>query len=327
MEKRELGRSGLAVSKLGMGCMGLVAGHDVPEQRNEMIALIRTAVEAGITLFDTAEVYGPYINEEIVGEALAPYRDQVVIDTKCGIHMENGKQVVDGNIPGIRKSIEGSLKRLRTDVIDLYYLHRVDPNVPIEEVALTMQALMREGKIRHWGLSEAGIMTIRRAHAVCPLTAVESEYSMWRRQPEEELFSVLDELGIGFVPFSPLGKGFLTGSFRKDKKKVSAMGGPVYPRFTEEAMAANQRLVDYIGELAQEKQATSAQVALAWVMAQRPWIVPIPGTRKKERLLENARSTDLVLTQGELEAIDKALKQIPIMGDRYPEEYAKRAGL
>ena len=219
MEKRELGRSGLTVSKLGMGCMSLVAGHDVPEQRKEMIALIRTAVEAGITLFDTAEVYGPYINEEIVGEAPAPYRDQVVVATKCGIRMEDGKQVVDGNINGIRKSIEGSLKRLRTDVIDLYYLHRVDPNVPIEEVALTMQALMGEGKIRHWGLSEAGIMTIRRAHAVCPLTAVESEYSMWWRQPEEELFSLLEELGIGFVPFSPLGKGFLTGSFRKDNKK------------------------------------------------------------------------------------------------------------
>lgn len=326
MEKRELGKSGLKVSKIGLGCMSLVAGYDVPEQRREMIELIRTAVEEGITLFDTAEVYGPYINEEIVGEALAPYRSRVVIATKCGIHMENGKQVVDGNIAGIRRSVEGSLKRLRTDVIDLYYLHRVDPNVPIEDVASTMKDLMKEGKIRHWGLSEAGIGTIRRAHAVCPLTAVESEYSMWWRQPEEELFSVLEELGIGFVPFSPLGKGFLTGAMNA-KKAPSAAGGPVYPRFTPEAMKANQVLADYIKELADEKNAAPAQIALAWVMAQRPWIVPIPGTRKKERLLENIGSVSVELSEKGLEQIDSNLKKIPVVGDRYPEEYAKRVGI
>lgn len=326
MEKRELGKSGLKVSKIGLGCMSLVAGYDVPEQRREMIELIRTAVEEGITLFDTAEVYGPYINEEIVGEALAPYRSRVVIATKCGIHMENGKQVVDGNIAGIRRSVEGSLKRLRTDVIDLYYLHRVDPNVPIEDVASTMKDLMKEGKIRHWGLSEAGIGTIRRAHAVCPLTAVESEYSMWWRQPEEELFSVLEELGIGFVPFSPLGKGFLTGAMNA-KKASSAAGGPVYPRFTPEAMKANQVLADYIKELADEKNAAPAQIALAWVMAQRPWIVPIPGTRKKERLLENIGSVSVELSEKGLEQIDSNLKKIPVVGDRYPEEYAKRVGI
>ncbi len=327
MEKRELGKSGLTVSKMGLGCMSLVAGYDDPLQRKDMIELIRTAVNEGITLFDTAEVYGPYINEEIVGEALAPYRNHVVIATKCGIHMENGKQVVDGNTAGIRRSVEGSLKRLRTDVIDLYYLHRVDPNVPIEDVASTMKDLIKEGKIRHWGLSEAGIQTIRRAHAVCPLTAVESEYSMWWRQPEEELFSVLEELGIGFVPFSPLGKGFLTGAMSADKKAPAAAGGTVYPRFTPEAMKANQVLTDYIKELAAQKQATPAQVALAWVMAQRPWIVPIPGTRKKTRLLENIQSVSLLLTEEELTEIDRNLKNIPIIGDRYPEEYAKRVGI
>ena len=214
MEKRQLGRSGLEVSKIGYGCMSLISGYDVPDTRREMIEVIQAAVEAGVTLFDTAEVYGPYINEEIVGEALAPYRDQVVIATKCGIRMENGRQVVDANLSGIRRSIEGSLQRLKTDHVDLYYLHRIDPNVPIEEVAGLMQELMEEGKILHWGLSEAGIPTIRRAHAVCPLTAVESEYSMWWRQPEHELFPVLEELGIGFIPFAPLGKGFLTGKFQ-----------------------------------------------------------------------------------------------------------------
>lgn len=327
MEKRMLGRSGLEVSKIGYGCMSLVAGYDVPETRKEMIGVIQAAVEAGITLFDTAEVYGPYINEEVVGEALAPYRQQVVIATKCGIHMEDGKQVVDANLPGIRKSIEGSLKRLRTDHIDLYYLHRVDPNVPIEEVAGLMQELMDEGKILHWGLSEPGIQTIRRAHAVCPLTAVESEYSMWWRQLEEELFAVLEELGVGFVPFAPLGKGFLTGKFQADGKAPSAKGGSVYPRFTPEALQANQKLVDYIESLAAGKGCTAAQIALAWVMAQRPWIVPIPGTRRKERMLENVQSVNITLSSQELEEIDTHLKVIPILGDRYPEEYAKRVGL
>ncbi len=327
MKKRALGRSGLQVSQIGYGCMSLVSGYDVPETRREMIDVIRAAVEAGITLFDTAEVYGPYINEEIVGEALEPYRDQVFIATKCGIHVEEGKQVVDGNLPGIRRSIEGSLKRLRTDHVDLYYLHRVDPNVPIEDIAGLMGELMREGKIRHWGLSKPGVNTVKRAHSVCPLTAVESEYSMWWRQPEEELFPLLEELGIGFVPFSPLGKGFLTGKYQSDGKAPASGGGAVYPRFTPEAMQANQRLVDYIESLAQAKGCTAAQVALAWVMAQRPWIVPIPGTRRKERMLENADSVNVVLTEQELEEIAKNLKDIPITGDRYPAEYAKRVGL
>ncbi len=327
MEKRQLGRSGLEVSKIGYGCMSLISGYDVPDTRREMIEVIQAAVEAGVTLFDTAEVYGPYINEEIVGEALAPYRDQVVIATKCGIRMENGRQVVDANLSGIRRSIEGSLQRLKTDHVDLYYLHRIDPNVPIEEVAGLMQELMEEGKILHWGLSEAGIPTIRRAHAVCPLTAVESEYSMWWRQPEHELFPVLEELGIGFIPFAPLGKGFLTGKFQADGKVPSAKGGSVYPRFTPEALAANQKLVDYIQSLADEKNCTSAQIALAWVMAQRPWIVPIPGTRHKNRMLENVQSVTISLSDKELAEIDRHLKAIPIMGDRYPEEYAKRVGL
>ena len=327
MEKRQLGRSGLEVSKIGYGCMSLISGYDVPDTRREMIGVLQAAVEAGVTLFDTAEVYGPYINEEIVGEALAPYRDQVVIATKCGIRMENGRQVVDASLSGIRRSIEGSLQRLKTDHVDLYYLHRIDPNVPIEEVAGLMQELMEEGKILHWGLSEAGIQTIRRAHAVCPLTAVESEYSMWWRQPEHELFPVLEELGIGFIPFAPLGKGFLTGKFQADGKVPSAKGGAVYPRFTPEALAANQKLVDYIQSLADEKNCTSAQVALAWVMAQRPWIVPIPGTRRKSRMLENVQSVNISLSDKELTEIDGHLKAIPIMGDRYPEEYAKRVGL
>lgn len=326
MEKRELGRSGLVVSKIGYGCMSLVAGPEDRKTREEMIGVIRAAVEAGVTLFDTAEVYGPYLNEEIVGEALAPYRDEVVIASKCGIHLENGKQVVDGNLAGIRQSLEGSLKRLRTDHIDLYYLHRVDPNIPIEEIAGLMGEFIREGKILHWGISEPGVQTVRRAHAVCPLAAVESEYSMWWRQPEEALFPVLEELGIGFVPFSPLGKGILTGKFGPGSR-IPAAEGETYPRFTPEALKANQKLVDYIGTLAAEKGATSAQVALAWVMAQRPYIVPIPGTRKKERMLENTGSAGISLTEEELRRIDENLRQIPIMGDRYPAAYAKRVGL
>jgi aryl-alcohol dehydrogenase-like predicted oxidoreductase len=327
MKKRVLGKSGLEVSSIGLGCMGMSFAYGAPADKEEMISLIRTAVDKGITLFDTAEIYGPYINEELVGEALEPYMSQVVISTKCGIKMADGKQVVDGKPEGILKSVEGSLKRLRIDCVDLYYLHRVDPSVSIEEVAGTMKELINQGKIRHWGLSEAGVKTIRRAHAVCPLTAVESEYSMWWRQPEEELFPVLEELGIGFMPFSPLGQGFLTGRFDRNTAFGEKDQRPNYPRFSQEAMAANQIIVDFVKDIAKEKNATPAQIALAWILAQKPWIIPIPGTRKIERLEENLGGANIMLTSEELVRINDALSKIPITGNRYPEEFAKRVGL
>jgi aryl-alcohol dehydrogenase-like predicted oxidoreductase len=289
--------------------------------------LIHTAVEHGVTLFDTAEMYGPYTNEELLGEALAPYRDRVAIATKFGIKAQDGKQVQDSRPEQIRKSIEGSLKRLNTEFIDLYYQHRVDTAVPIEDVAGTMKDLIREGKIKHWGLSEAGVKTIRRAHTVQPVTAVQSEYSLWWRRPEEELLPTLEELGIGFVPFSPLGKGFLTGSFNKDSKFGKSDFRHIVPRFTPEALEANQVLVDLLKTVAEQKRATPGQIALAWLLAQKPWIVPIPGTTKPNRLIENIEAAYIELTTKELSDINSALENINVMGDRYPEELEKRTGL
>lgn len=326
MKYRELGKSGLKVSAMGLGCMGMSHGYGAAGDKEEMIKLIHQAVEKGVTFFDTAEVYGPYVNEELVGEALEPYRNDVVIATKCGIQMIDGKQVVIGKPEAIRHSIEGSLKRLKTDHVDLYYLHRVDPDTPIEEVAETMRQLQQEGKIRHWGVSEAGVQTIRRAHAVFPLTAVQSEYSMWWREPEKELLPTLEELGIGFVPFSPLGKGFLTGSINKETQFDKSDFRNIVPRFTAENLNANQVIVDFIRKLADEKHATPAQIALAWVLAVKPWIAPIPGTTKLNRLEENLQSINVEITTEELKGINDMLNSIPVSGDRYPEELAKRVG-
>jgi aryl-alcohol dehydrogenase-like predicted oxidoreductase len=280
-----------------------------------------------VTLFDTAETYGPYTNEELVGEGLAPYRDRVVIATKFGIKLQDGKQVQDSHPERIRTTVEGSLKRLNIETIDLYYQHRVDPTVPIEDVAGTMKDLIREGKIRHWGLSEAGVKTIRRAHAVQPVTAVESEYSLWWRSPEEQLLPTLEELGIGFVPFSPLGKGFLTGTFNKDARFGSSDFRSIVPRFTPEALEANQVLVDLLKRVAERKKATPAQIALAWLLAQKAWIVPIPGTTKLNRLEENIGATNIILTSDELRDFNSALEKISVVGERYPEELEKRTGL
>ena len=326
MKYRELGKSGLKVSAMGLGCMGMSHGYGAAGDKKEMIKLIHQAVEKGVTFFDTAEVYGPYTNEELVGEALEPYRKEVVIATKCGIQIVDGKQIVIGKPETMRRSIEGSLKRLRTEYIDLYYLHRVDPKTPIEEVAETMKQLQQEGKIRHWGVSEAGVQTIRRAHAVFPLTAVQSEYSMWWREPEKELLPTLEELGIGFVPFSPLGKGFLTGSINKDTRFDKSDFRNIVPRFTTENLNANQVIIDFIKILANEKNATPAQIALAWVLAVKPWIAPIPGTTKLSRLEENLQSINVEITPEELRKINDMLNSIPISGDRYPEELAKRVG-
>lgn len=327
IEKRILGKSNLEVSAIGLGCMGMSQSYGVIPDKKEMIPLIHAAVERGVTLFDTAEIYGPFTNEELVGEALTPYRDKVVIATKFGIRIQDGKQVQDSRPEQIRKSIEGSLKRLRTDVIDLYYQHRVDPTVPIEDVAGTIKDLMREGKVRHWGLSEPGVKTIRRAHAVLPLAAVESEYSLWWRRPEEELLPTLEELGIGLVPFSPLGKGFLTGSFNKDSKFGSSDFRSIVPRFTPEALNANQGLVELLKKTANQKNATPAQIALAWLLAQKPWIVPIPGTTKLNRLEENIGAASIKLTSKELNEINSTLEKIKVVGERYPEELEKRTGL
>jgi len=328
MKKRKLGRSGLEVSSIGLGCMGMSYGYGTVLDKNEMISLIHKAIEMGITLFDTAEVYGPYINEELLSEALKPYREKVIISTKCGIKVVNGNQVLDGRPEVIRDSVEGSLKRLKTDVIDLYYLHRADPNVPIEAVADTMKSMIKEGKIKHWGLSEAVIHTIRKAHEICPLTAVESEYSMMWRQPEEELFPVLEELGIGFMPFAPLGKGFLTGTFNKNTEFTKGDLRSKLPRFSAENIDANQALVDLIYKVAEEKSATPAQIALAWVLAQKSWIAPIPGTTKIHRLEENAGAAEITLTDQEFSKLNDALAKITVVGERYPvgSDMAKRAG-
>jgi aryl-alcohol dehydrogenase-like predicted oxidoreductase len=327
MNKRKLGKSNLEVSAIGLGCMGMSYAYGEIPDKKEMISLIRSAVEFGVTLFDTAEMYGPFTNEELLGEALAPYRKQVVIATKFGIKMRDGKQVQDSRPEQIRKSVEGSLRRLNTDFIDLYYQHRVDTAVPIEDVAGAMKDLIREGKIKHWGLSEAGVKTIRRAHTVQPVTAVQSEYSLWWRRPEKELVPTLEELGIGFVTFSPLGKGFLTGSFNKDSKFGKSDFRNIVPRFTSEALGANQVVVELLKKVAEQKNATPGQIALAWLLAQKPWIVPIPGTTKLNRLEENIGAAKVTLTSKELSDIQSALEKIKVVGDRYPEELEKRTGL
>ena len=325
MQKRKLGS--LEVSTLGLGCMGMSQSYGVPPDKQAMISLIRTAVERGVTFFDTAEIYGPHTNEELVGEALAPVRRQVVIATKFGIKIENGQQVQDSSPERIKQSVEGSLKRLRTDVIDLYYQHRVDPNVPIEEAASTVKELIAQGKVKHFGMSEAGVRTIRRAHAVQPVTAVQSEYSLWWRRPEEELLPTLAELGIGFVPFSPLGKGFLTGTIDEKTTFVKSDFRNIVPRFTPEARKANQTIVDILRTIAAKKRTTPAQIALAWLLAQKPWIVPIPGTTKLARLDENIGAVTIKLTADDLRQIESAASKITIQGPRYPEQLEKRTGL
>ena len=327
MEKRKLGKNGLEVSALGLGCMGMSHAYSSIPDRNDMIKLIHAAVDRGVTFFDTAEIYGPFTNEELVGEALAPYRNRVVIATKFGFNYVNGKESGLNSRPEhIRKAVEGSLKRLKIETIDLLYQHRVDPDVPIEEVAGAVQDLIREGKVRHWGLSEAGISTIRRAHKVLPLTAVQSEYSMWWRRPEEELLPALDQLGIGFVPFSPLGKGFLTGQFDKNTTFEKSDFRSIVPRFIPENLDANQVLVELIRKIAAGKNATPAQIALAWLLAQKPWLVPIPGTTKLNRLEENLGAVNVALNKEELRDIDSALSKISVKGDRYPEALEKRTG-
>ncbi len=326
MQKRKLGNTGLEVSAIGLGCMGMSYGYGQTHDKKEMISLIHAAVDRGVTFFDTAEVYGPYINEELVGEALEPFKGNVAIATKFGIKMENGKQVLDSKPEHIRQSVEGSLKRLRVDCIDLYYQHRVDPNVPIEEVAGLVQELIKEGKVKCWGLSEAGVDTIRRAHAIQPLTAIQSEYSMMWRVPDLELLPTLEELGIGFVPFAPLGKGFLTGKMDKNTTFSASDFRSIVPRFKSENLEANQGLVNLIKTIAEEKNASPAQIALGWVLAQKPWICPIPGTTKLERLEENLGAVKVELTTEELTNLNQALSKIKILGDRYPAEYAKRVG-
>ena len=327
MQTRKLGKSKLEVSALGLGCMGMSQSYGLPPDKQAMISLIRTAVDRGITFFDTAEVYGPHTNEELVGEALAPLRRQVLIATKFGIRNEQGQQVQDSRPERIKQSIEGSLKRLRTDVVDLYYQHRVDPNVPIEDVAGTVKELIAQGKVRHFGMSEAGARTIRRAHAVQPVTAVQSEYSLWWRRPEEELLPTLEELGIGFVPFSPLGKGFLTGTIDEKTTFVSSDFRNIVPRFTPEARKANQAIVDVLRRIAEKKRATPAQIALAWLLAQKSWMVPIPGTTKLARLDENIGAAAIRLTPDDRREIETAASQITIQGARYPEALEKRTGL
>ncbi|HXY53629.1 MAG TPA: aldo/keto reductase [Nitrospirota bacterium] len=328
MKKRTLGKSGLEVSALGLGCMGMSIAYGLPPDKQEMIVLIRKAVERGVTFFDTAEVYGPYTNEEIVGEALTPFRGKVAIATKFGIRIDaNGQQVQDSRPDLIRKSLEGSLKRLKVDAVDLYYQHRVDTNVPIEEVAGTVKDLIREGKVKHFGLSEPGVKTIRRAHAVQPLAAVQSEYSLWWRRPEEELLPTLEGLGIGLVPFSPLGKGFLTGKIDEKTEFVKSDFRNIVPRFTPEARKANQIVVDLLRTIAKRKKATPAQIALAWLLAQKPWIVPIPGTTKLSRLDENIGAVNVELSAEDLREIEGAASKITIQGERYPEALEKRTGL
>jgi aryl-alcohol dehydrogenase-like predicted oxidoreductase len=329
MQKRTLGKSNLEVSAIGLGCMGLSFGFGPPVDKQEGISLIRAAVQKGITFFDTAEVYGPYTNEELVGEALAPFRKQVVIATKFGFKIDpaSGKQVgLDSRPAHIKEAAEGSLKRLKTDVIDLYYQHRVDPSVPIEEVAGAVKELIQQGKVKHFGLSEAGVQTIRGANAAQPVTALQSEYSLWWREPEKEVMPTLEELGIGFVPFSPLGKGFLTGKISEDTQFDKGDFRNIVPRFTPENRKANQAFVDLVGKIAERKQTTPAQIALAWLLAQKPWIVPIPGTTKLPRLEENNRAAELQLSSDDLREINDAASKITPQGARYPEELQKMVG-
>jgi aryl-alcohol dehydrogenase-like predicted oxidoreductase len=327
MQKRKLGKSNLEVSAIGLGCMGLSFGLGPAVDKKEGISLIRAAVERGVTFFDTAEVYGPSTNEELVGEALAPFRDRVVIATKFGWApnpQDGGKwTALDSRPEHIKEAAEGSLKRLKTDVIDLYYQHRVDSNVPIEDVAGAVKELIQQGKVKHFGLSEAGVQTIRRAHAVLPVTALQSEYSLWWREPEKEILPALEELGIGFVPFSPLGKGFLTGKINEETKFDKSDFRNIVPRFTPENRRANQAVVDLISKVAEQKKATPAQIALAWILAQKPWMVPIPGTTKLHRLEENIGAAAIQLTADDLQQIDNATARIPVQGARYPENLQK----
>jgi aryl-alcohol dehydrogenase-like predicted oxidoreductase len=329
MRERKLGKSGLEVSAIGLGCMGMSFGYGPAANKREMISLIRTALERGVTFFDTAEVYGPFTNEELVGEALEPFRKQVVIATKFGFKLDpdTGKQAgLDSRPAHIKEVAEASLKRLRTDVIDLFYQHRVDPDVPIEDVAGAAKDLIREGKVKHFGLSEPGVQTIRRAHAVQPVTAVQSEYSLWWRAPEAEVLPVLEELGIGFVPFSPLGKGFLTGKIDESTTFDSSDFRNIVPRFTPEARKANRAFVDLLAAMAQRKRATSAQIALAWLLAQKAWISPIPGTTKPARLEENLAAANIDLTADDLREIDAAASEIKLQGARYPEHLERMTG-
>jgi aryl-alcohol dehydrogenase-like predicted oxidoreductase len=333
MQKRKLGKSGLEVSALGLGCMGMSFSYGPPKDKQEMISLLRAAVERGVTFFDTAEVYGPFTNEELVGEALAPLRDRVVIATKFGFDtsvdpraMKGGAPVLNSRPEHIRQVAEASLKRLRIDVIDLFYQHRVDPDVPIEDVAGAVKELIQEGKVRHFGLSEAGVQTIRRAHAVQPVTALQSEYSLWTRTPEKEVIPTLEELGIGLVPYSPLGKGFLTGKMNENTTFDNTDFRSTLPRFTPEALKANQALVDLLVKIAAQKKATPAQIALAWLLAQKPWIVPIPGTTKLHRLDENIGAVAVELTSDNLRDIDTAATKIRVQGARYPEKLEQMTG-
>ncbi|EKA6604321.1 aldo/keto reductase [Salmonella enterica] len=328
MQKRYLGQSGLQVSALGLGCMGLSHGYGPATDTRQAIELIRAAVERGVTFFDTAEVYGPYLNEDVVGEALKPFRDRVVIATKFGFTFgdDNKQQILNSRPENIRKAVEGSLKRLKTEVIDLLYQHRVDPDVPIEDVAGTVKELIAEGKVKHFGLSEAGAQTIRRAHAVQPVAALQSEYSMWWREPEQDILPLLEELGIGFVPFSPLGKGFLTGTIKAGATFGKDDFRSIVPRFATAALEANEKLVALLGELAGEKGVTSAQIALAWLLAQKPWIVPIPGTTKQHRLEENLAAAELTLATEDLRKITQALDAVDIVGERYPAALQARVG-
>jgi aryl-alcohol dehydrogenase-like predicted oxidoreductase len=327
LPKRKLGNSNLEVGSIGLGCMGMSFSYGPPGEKGAMIAVIRAAIERGVTFFDTAEVYGPYINEELVGEALEPFRGQVAIATKFGFKFVDGKQAgLDSRPEHIKEVAEASLKRLRTDVIDLFYQHRVDPEVPIEDVAGAVKELIQAGKVKHFGLSEAGVGTIRRAHAVQPVTALQSEYSIWWREPEVEVIPTLEELGIGFVPFSPLGKGFLTGKIDETTKFDATDFRNIVPRFSPEARKANHSVVDLLGEIAERKSATPAQIALAWLLAQKPWIVPIPGTTKLHRLEENLNAASVELTSEEIDEIDNASSNMKFEGARYPEHLAKLVG-
>src|SRR2546427_6551197 len=332
MQKRTLGKSNLEVSAIGLGCMGMSFSYGPPKDKQEMTSLLRAAVERGITFFDTAEVYGPFTNEDLVGEALAPFRKQVVIATKFGFDLSGsdhrpGAAGLNSRPEHIKQAVEGSLKRLKIDVIDLLYQHRVDPNVPIEEVAGAVKQLIQQGKVKHFGLSEAGVQTIRRAHAVQPLTALQSEYSLWTRTPEKEVIPTLEELGIGFVPYSPLGKGFLAGKMDEKTSFDSSDFRSTLPRFRPEALKANQALIDLLGKIGKRKKATPAQIALAWLLAQKPWIVPIPGTTKLHRLDENIGAVAIELTSDDLREIDGAASKITVHGARYPEELERRTGL
>jgi aryl-alcohol dehydrogenase-like predicted oxidoreductase len=334
MQKRKLGTSGLEVSAIGLGCMGMSFGYGPPKDKQAMTSVLRAAVERGVTFFDTAEVYGPFLNEELVGEALAPYRDQVVIATKFGFDLRQGfDSRAEKGAPGlnsrpqhIREAVEGSLQRLRIETIDLLYQHRVDPEVPIEEVAGAVKELIEQGKVRHFGLSEAGPQTIRRAHAVQPVTALQSEYSLWTRTPEQEVIPTLEELGIGFVPYSPLGRGFLTGKMDESTTFDSSDFRSGLPRFTPEALKANQTLIDLLGSIGGRKRATPAQIALAWLLAQKPWIAPIPGTTKLHRLEENLGAAAIELTPEDLRDIDDAASRISVQGARYPEKLEQMTG-